>query len=195
MARLPLIGLLWIIVVSSGCSGPPQGAHGDGQAQLLSLGDSISAATQATLLQYVSQAMQTGGASYAVDFCNSQAMELTDSLARAHHVRIQRLSDRNRNPDNALRTEADKAAWARLQGAEAGQDAGLLLDGEDGDKLYYKPIFLGMPTCLQCHGKPQADIADGTLRAIQEKYPDDKALGYALGDLRGIWKITWTENH
>lgn len=46
----------------------------------------------------------------------------------------------------------------------------------------------GMPTCLKCHGGAE-DIAGGTRAVLAEKYPRDRATGYQLGDLRGMWKI------
>jgi hypothetical protein len=48
-----------------------------------------------------------------------------------------------------------------------------------------------MPTCLQCHGKPKQDIEAATLKTIQRKYRFDKATGYAMGELRGTWKLTF----
>ena len=47
------------------------------------------------------------------------------------------------------------------------------------------------PPCLQCHGTPNQDIAPETLAAIQKLYPDDKATGFKLGDLRGLWRVTF----
>ena len=58
--------------------------------------------------------------------------------------------------------------------------------------MYYKPIKTGMPTCLKCHGS-SAEIESKTLALINEKYPDDKAVGYSQGDLRGMWKIKFSE--
>ena len=46
-----------------------------------------------------------------------------------------------------------------------------------------------MSTCLKCHGKPDIDIAQGTLKKINQLYPNDLAKGYKLDDLRGLWKI------
>jgi hypothetical protein len=59
------------------------------------------------------------------------------------------------------------------------------------DVIFYKPIMISMPTCLKCHGKPNIDIDEATLKAIAEKYPNDLATGYNLSDLRGAWKITF----
>ncbi len=51
--------------------------------------------------------------------------------------------------------------------------------------------MLGNPLCLQCHGTPNQDIAPETLAAIQKLYPGDKATGFKLGDLRGLWRVTF----
>jgi hypothetical protein len=40
--------------------------------------------------------------------------------------------------------------------------------------------------CLTCHGSVGSDVA----AALRERYPDDRATGYALGDFRGI---AWAE--
>jgi hypothetical protein len=58
--------------------------------------------------------------------------------------------------------------------------------------VYYKPIKIGMPTCLQCHGKPKEDINEATASTIRKKYRFDKATGYAMGNLRGAWKLTFS---
>jgi hypothetical protein len=43
--------------------------------------------------------------------------------------------------------------------------------------------------CLQCHGKPNVDINEATLGQIEKLYPNDKAVGYGLNELRGIWVV------
>ena len=43
--------------------------------------------------------------------------------------------------------------------------------------------------CLACHGTPD-DIDEATTKALAAKYPDDKAVGYVEGDLRGV---VWAE--
>lgn len=147
-------------------------------------GDEISDEMQKVLLQNVSQAVEKGGTDYAVEFCNVQAMPLTDSISKQHGVEIQRVTDKNRNPLNGLSESVDLATWEKMN-VDAQE---YLEETEDGAVYYYKPIRMGMPTCIKCHGGPE-DISESTLSIIQEKYPEDKALGYEMGDLRGMWKI------
>lgn len=152
---------------------------------LLNLGDSISTEMQEVLLGQVGKAIQKGGTDYAIEFCNIEAMPLTDSISNKHHVRIQRLSDKNRNPKNGLEKEMDKRAFEKIKT----EKKAFIEQNDLGEVYYFKPIVMGMPTCIQCHGK-KSDLSPSTLELIQTKYPEDKALDYELGDLRGMWKIS-----
>jgi len=46
---------------------------------------------------------------------------------------------------------------------------------------------------LQCHGQIGKDIHDDVYKVIKEKYPQDKATGFKVGELRGIWDIKFLE--
>jgi hypothetical protein len=43
--------------------------------------------------------------------------------------------------------------------------------------------------CLNCHGTPGKHIQDATLTKIQQLYPEDRAVNFKEGDLRGLWHI------
>lgn len=150
------------------------------------LGDSLSLQAQQTLIKNLLGAIEKGGSAYAVDFCNENATPLTKSLSKKYDVDIHRISARNRNPDNAA-SMFDKKIL-ELFTANSLKDT--LVNTSKG-YIYYKPIKIGMPTCLQCHGKPKQDIEAATLKTIQRKYRFDKATGYAMGELRGAWKLTF----
>lgn len=163
----------------------------DDRVKILSKGDSIANQAQNILLNNVAKAIATGGTDYAVDFCNVNAMPLTDSASALHNVVIQRLSDKNRNPSNAILSKADSLAWEKIKQltTQPNDQKHLIEQNKNGDVYYYKPIVLALTTCLACHGNTQTDIAAGTLKIIQEKYPNDKATGYKEKELRGMWKI------
>lgn len=183
MRNFALAAVPWIILLGCHGSTPPETPAAELGA-ILAMGDSIAKQTQQVLMGNVAAAMQRGGPAYAVDFCNTQAVPLTDSMAARFAVTVQRLSDRNRNPGNAIAAEADRAAWKRIS---EGQQP-FVAQRADGGAWYYKPIFIGMPTCLKCHGGA-GDIAPETLAVLAERYPADKAVGYRDGELRGLWKI------
>jgi|SRR5690625_1458249 len=118
------------------------------------LADSIAMHAQKTLLSNVASAIEKGGTEYAVDFCNTNAISLTDSIADLYAVDIQRITNNPRNPNNHLATAQDSLVWNRM--FEYAQANGKLPAGtleSDGETyFYYKPIAMGMPTCVKCHG-------------------------------------------
>lgn len=156
----------------------------------LKKGDEITNLAQATLLGNVSKAMQTGGPEYAVEFCNLKAFTLVDSLSNLNDCQISRVSDKNRNPDNTLKTKQEKAIWEKMQ-VKTSIDT---LVQEDQSLVYYKSIKIALPACLKCHGSVENDISPATLEKIRKLYPNDLATGYVLSDFRGMWKIQFKRN-
>lgn len=148
--------------------------------------DSITTLSQNVLLQNVAGAIQKGGTEYAVDFCQVEAIPITDSLSKEVQMYIQRITDKNRNLKNNLNIEADRLIFDEFKVKSELADT-LLIEKEK--YVYYKRINIAMSTCLKCHGNPQVDIEEKTLQKINTLYPNDKAVGYKLNDFRGLWKI------
>jgi hypothetical protein len=46
------------------------------------------------------------------------------------------------------------------------------------------------PMCLSCHG---TDIAPDVAAQIRAAYPGDRAMGFAAGEMRGAFSISWTK--
>ena len=59
---------------------------------------------------------------------------------------------------------------------------------DDGRFRYYIPLRIG-PMCLQCHG-PRDALEPTVRRALDALYPEDRATGYGVGDLRGVVRVT-----
>jgi len=91
---------------------------------------------QSVLLANVGEAMQTGGSVYAVEFCNLKASTIVDSLIIANNCNISRISAKNRNPENVLKTKTDQILWSVFE-------KGILSDTiiqENNKLIYYKQI-------------------------------------------------------
>lgn len=153
-------------------------------------GDEITNLAQATLLGNVSNAMQKGGPSYAIEFCNLSASTLIDSLSRLNNCVISRVSEKNRNPENNLKSEPEKKIWKLMQ-TKLNIDT-LIQDNQS--LVYYKSIKIALPACLKCHGVEKTDISPATLEKINQLYPRDLATGYQLNDFRGLWKVEFKTN-
>lgn len=137
-------------------------------------------------------AMKEGGPAHAVDFCNVHALELTNKVADSLGVEIRRASMKNRNPENEPKgfeiaaLEHFESTWA------SGEEPRGYAAEVDGKVRYFQPIMM-QPACLNCHGELGGEINENTWQIIQEKYPEDKAYGYALNQIRGMWSITFKD--
>jgi hypothetical protein len=106
-----------------------------------------------------------------------------DRTARVKGVAVGRTSARRRNPENAPPdwARAYVAATDRLQAEEVAPVAYDL-----GDRVgILRPIPI-RARCLACHA-PREQLSKATRAWLERDYPEDRAVGYALGDLRGFW--------
>ncbi|MDZ7608801.1 MAG: DUF3365 domain-containing protein [Cyclobacteriaceae bacterium] len=154
------------------------------------IGNTIATNSQQALGAKLKGALGAGGVENAISYCNLQAMPLIDSLSKEYNAQIRRVSLKNRNP-------ADAPSTLELQILEAYESQtadSLTLStnvqplGND-QYLFTKPIMIDNALCLACHGTPENGLATATQDLIKSKYPADKAIGYQIGDLRGMWSI------
>lgn len=154
----------------------------------LELGQSFAMKTKATLGKNLMAAISSKGPEYAVTFCSTKAIPLTDSVALSLNVKINRVSDQNRNPQNkANASELTYIQNTKLVIAEGKSPKPQLIETDNKQIAYYPIITDNM--CMLCHGKVDTDIASGTLAKIKELYPKDLATGYKINELRGIWVV------
>lgn len=153
------------------------------------LGRSAATRLAGTLVEQLSAQLQAGGVESAIEFCSAEAMALTDAVSEElGTLDVKRTATRLRNPDNAP-DGLERAALAHFQREMA---AGTLPDGwvqtvGDDELRYYQPLMVS-EMCTQCHG-PVADLQPGVRERLDELYPEDQAVGYAPGDLRGLIRV------
>lgn len=157
----------------------------------LEQGAEIAATSFSVLSGRLMAAMKEGGVPEAVQYCNLAGLPLIDSLSQAHQVNIRRTALKIRQPKDAP-TPAEKKA---LEQYHAQFTAGEVLKpfvetNSAGATAFYAPILVS-EACLKCHGKLGETLKEEDYQLIKELYPNDQAIGYAAGDLRGIWSITF----
>lgn len=157
---------------------------------LLAEGGEYAMATQKALGGKLMSAIQSGGPAHAVDFCSAAALPITDSLAQHLGVKIKRVSDRNRNPKNSANELELAYIYSAQEAIKAGQSPAPSGRLEGRTFTGYYPITLGA-LCLNCHGEVGTEIAPSTAAVIDTKYPEDRATGYDLDELRGIWVVAF----
>ncbi|HKK03041.1 MAG TPA: DUF3365 domain-containing protein [Gammaproteobacteria bacterium] len=161
-----------------------------GAPDRLAEGREIAQQFGAELRAELQAAMAEGGPLAAVRVCNEEAPRIARQAERRSGAEVGRTSTRLRNPDN--RPDAhERGVLAEFEEAVASGDLGnppeRLETLPDGRVRYMRGIIVG-PPCLVCHGQA---LAPPVAEAIDARYPEDEARGYAPGDLRGAFTITW----
>lgn len=137
--------------------------------------------------------MQTNGVAASVSVCSDTAQIITNNYGMQHGVYIKRVSFKNRNPNNLPDELETKAImyFEDLKSAGKLNEATEFFDLSDIDGVvsvrYLKPIIMQAP-CLNCHGNTEAMLPE-VKTIISKKYPNDKATGYQIDDLRGAVSI------
>ncbi len=155
----------------------------------LAKGKEVAQTSFQALSGQLQQAMAEGGIGNAIEYCNVHALPLTDSLTQAMHVvSIKRTTEKYRNPENAPTSkEAEQFSEYKKLKLQEKPLKPQLKQYVEGEVVFYAPIEL-KGQCLSCHGSIEAMGEDYDI--IKAKYPSDKATGYKVGDLRGMWSIT-----
>ena len=132
------------------------------------------------------QALQSGGPAHAISVCAEVAPAIAQSLSLESGWVIRRASDKNRNPtahpDTWEQTQIDAFKAAIL----AGETQNLESSEQTAEGFRYAKAQLTEGLCLTCHGK---HFDDDTLDALTAFYPEDRAQGYELGEVRGIFSL------
>ena len=154
------------------------------QEQLIARGGEVSAALVQKLGSELKAKMEAKGPLGALTFCSQNAMELTHQVAVQTDTAIKRISLNNRNAAN-IPTQQERMLLEKWETSiKNGQPLPPyeLISVSDSTVLYYKPIVINNEACLKCHGNVEGELA----KAIRSAYPEDKATGYKMGDLRGM---------
>jgi hypothetical protein len=165
----------------------------ESETDYTAIGKKIATEAQSALAKNLAEAINKGGTEYAVEFCNSHANPITDSMSIVLKAGIKRVSDKNRNPAN----KANENELAQIEFLKNNQAKGIppqpKLIELNGKIVGYYPIVTNT-LCMQCHGKKQTEISVKTLRKIHKLYPTDEATGYGINEIRGLWVVTMNKN-
>ena len=137
--------------------------------------------------------IQTGGVIQAVAVCSDTAQLLTNEFGVERGVFIKRVSMKNRNKNN-YPDDFEKRTLNRFELLKQNNElnneteyAEIISEGDYKYLRYLKPILV-QAECLNCHGN-QTDMMPEVNNLIVQEYPQDKATGYKVGDLRGAVSI------
>ncbi len=190
--RHPSILICILYLLLAACQQEAKKADGEmTETDYLEQGRQIAQVSFSAVSSKLGKALEEGGVAKAIEYCNLNAIPIFDSLSLAHEVEIKRTSFQLRNPRN-LPTVGERAALKKYQDvidADNTPEPEVVLD-EAGRRVFHAPIII-QPLCLKCHGVIGQDILDNDYQVIRSMYNNDRATGYSLGQLRGIWSITF----
>ena len=137
-------------------------------------------------------AMKSGGPVNAIGVCNVKAPQIAAEISRGSGWSVARSSHKLRNPVNEADDFTATAIADFLKRQSDGEKPDTMVKAEiveeDGKKVFR--LVKAIPTgevCLTCHGaesvKPEVEAA------LKEHYPDDKARGFKIGEMRGVFTL------
>ena len=135
------------------------------------------------------QAMDEGGPTRAIAVCADAAPAIADALSTRSGWTVERVSLKSRNASRAAPDPWERSVLLEFDRRQAaGEDAANISFGEIvGNRYRYMQAQGVEPLCLLCHGKGLADDVQETLK---QYYPDDWAVGYSLGEVRGAISLS-----
>ena len=144
-----------------------------------------------TLGKNMKKHMKKGGPVETLTFCSDKAYTLTADVNKKlpKGVSIKRVSLKNRNSFNKPETDEVKVleTFQSMKDQKIQLPQHLIQQVDATTYKFYKPLVIKKKVCLKCHG----DITNEKLKnTIAKKYPEDKATGYKMGDIRGAVVVT-----
>lgn len=185
--KLVLVGILSVFLVQCNKESGNKGIIPERKEEIKSLTKedfkNIAEQTKKNLVGNLTKQISENGAEKALEFCNVNAIPLTQKLEAENGVMVKRVSDKNRYPENAANaTELKIIEQFKTQLAKKEELKATMENG-----VFYAPITTNA-MCLQCHGS-EKEMKPEVLAKIKSFYPNDKALGYKENELRGLMVI------
>ncbi|MBV6419999.1 MAG: hypothetical protein DAHOPDDO_01225 [Ignavibacteriaceae bacterium] len=185
MKKLLILNVLIIFGLISGCS-----------ENKIEVSENQIAGMRATAVEFMKDLksilinqIRTNGMLSAVSVCSDTTQVLTNNFGVQKGVYVKRVSLKNRNvnnaPDDFEKRVLNKFTLMQLNNElnDDSEYAEIVEEGEFKYLRYLKPILV-QAECLNCHGS-ENDISPEVELLINQEYPDDNAVGYKIGDLRG----------
>jgi len=142
-----------------------------------------------TLKPQLKKALAQGGVRQAIEVCSVQAPEIAKNLSISTQWQVKRVSLKARNHQNAMPNAWERSILEEFnQKQQQGESAKTIAKAAVvGDEFRFMKAQGTAPLCLTCHG---SKLTAETKAALKEYYPQDKAIGYSLGQIRGAFSLT-----
>lgn len=185
MFKVLMISVVAILAAGAASAADKQALLAEDKAVMMQYGQALKRELLA--------AIEAQGAPQAIDVCNIKAPAIAGSVSAGSGWTVARSSHKLRNPANRPDAYTAAAIDDFLKRQAAGEKAGDIATAgiveEDGARVFR--LVKAIPTeqlCLACHG--EADVDPAVAAKLAELYPDDKARGFSVGDMRGVFTLS-----
>ena len=159
------------------------------------LGDArkVASSVPPKLLQVLTEEIAKGGPESAIGVCREKAPQMAKAASEQTGWNIRRVSLRQRNPKAVPDTWERTALEDFDRRAAAGESPATLekwevvADAERKEYRYMKALPV-QQVCLACHGGAD-QLKPAVMQQLKTLYPDDKGVGYSIGQIRGAMTI------
>jgi len=135
--------------------------------------------------------LEQGGYEGAVRACSEVAQKVTSDFSSQQGRYARRVSLGYRNPkdipDDYERAKLEEFDRQRREG-KLEREYYEVVSEKDGRYLRYMRPLVTAKMCLNCHGQV-TEVPHAVMSQLQRRYPNDKALGYSEGDVRGAVSV------
>lgn len=142
------------------------------------------------LLASLQEEIAKSGPEGAISVCKDMAPKMAGEISQQTGWKVKRVSLKPRNVARAVPDEWEKAALEDFdKRAAAGEPPAQLEKGETiGNEYRYVKALPVQPLCLSCHG-PADQLSPAVKSALSQHYPNDRATGYSVGQIRGAISV------
>ncbi len=146
------------------------------------------------LSKHLKESIISAGFVEAIDACSAVAQETPAKMNKKNRGTIRRVSLKLRNEKNAP-DDYEKNVLIQMEKDHANQELKDIYKSVVKNKRgkptlrVMKPILV-KSLCLNCHGTPYT-WKRAAIKRVLEIYPDDRATGYASGEVRGAFSVVY----
>jgi Protein of unknown function (DUF3365) len=136
------------------------------------------------------KAIEASGPLRAIVVCKYTVPEIASAVSRKYGARVTRVSLTPRNPSLGWGDAWEQKVLmgfdervAKGDKAEGMEHAEVVAE-PSGRFMRYMRVLPMQPVCMSCHGGPE-QISESIRNQLSHDYPHDKAVGLAVGMVRG----------
>lgn len=156
------------------------------EAEFLRQSEELTARFQSDLQMELSNALGEVGPVGAIGVCRSAAPAIGTRLSDDSGFTVSRIARRNRNAGNGVPPDLE-ALYSELASSPMQNGSPRSVHGTVGERLVYlRAIPMQEQPCSTCHG---SNIDPALSEVISQSYPDDLAVGFEPGELRGAFLV------